>query len=151
MDQAIRINDDVTVGGQPSEAEIGELKYQGFRTVVNFREEGEEDQPISPSNEKEWVVAAEMEYLHLPVAQQGISAHAVDEFREKYPYLPKPIFAHCASGKRAGAMVMMRMACDQGMSGDETLAQAQRLGFQCDKPKLMQFVKEYVDSRTAAR
>ncbi|PQO43462.1 beta-lactamase hydrolase domain-containing protein [Blastopirellula marina] len=151
MDQAIRINEDVTVGGQLSEAEIGELKSQGFRTVVNFREDGEENQPATPAQEKEWAVAAEMEYLHLPVSQQGMSAQAVDEFREKYPYLPKPIFAHCASGKRAGAMVMMSMACDQGLSGDQTLEQAQQLGFQCDKPRLMQFVKEYVDSRTLAR
>ena len=31
----------------------------------------------------------------------------VDRFREKFPNLPKPVYAHCKSGKRAGAMVMM--------------------------------------------
>ncbi|MCC9607354.1 protein tyrosine phosphatase family protein [Blastopirellula sp. JC732] len=145
MNHCIKINDEVTVGPQPNEAEIEELKCQGFRTIVNFREDGEDNQPSALLNEKGWVVAAEMEYLHLPVSPQGMSPQAVDEFREKYPYLPKPIYAHCASGKRAGAMVMMRQACQHGMSGDETLEQAKRMGFQCDKPKLMEFVKNYVD------
>lgn len=145
MNHTIKINDEVTVGPQPNEAEIGELKYQGFRTIVNFREDGEEDQPMVPMQEKEWVVTAEMEYLHLPVSQQGLSVSAVDEFREKYPYLPKPIYAHCASGKRAGAMVMMHMACEQGLSGEETLAKAEQMGFECDKPRLMEFVKSYVN------
>ncbi|EAQ82762.1 beta-lactamase hydrolase domain-containing protein [Blastopirellula marina] len=148
MKNEIQINDDITVGPQPNEAEIGQLKLEGFRTIVNFREDGEDDQPITPSHEKDWVVAAEMEYLHLPVSMMTMSPQIVDEFRDKYQYLPKPIFAHCASGKRAGAMVMMHLACEQGMSGEETLKQAEELGFECDKPELIEFVKSYVDNHS---
>ncbi|EMI18623.1 hypothetical protein RMSM_04451 [Rhodopirellula maiorica SM1] len=80
---------------------------------------------------------------------QGISPEVVDRFREQYRKLPKPVFAHCKSGKRAGAMMMMHIAAEQGMSGEQTLEQAEKMGFECDQPELEQFVKNYVDSHVA--
>lgn len=142
----MKISDQVSVGPQPSEDEIRNLSQQGFRTVVNFRTEGEEEQPHSPQAEGEKVRSAGMEYLHLPVSMKAMGPELVDEFREKYPSLPKPVFAHCKSGKRAGAMVMMNMAVEQGMSGDQTLQKAKEMGFECDQPQLEQFVRQYVDS-----
>ncbi len=106
----MKISDQVSAGPQPSADEIRNLSQQGFRTVVNFRTEGEEEQPLSPQAEGEKVRSAGMEYLHLPVSMKAMGPELVDQFREKYPSLPKPVFAHCKSGKRAGAMVMMNMA-----------------------------------------
>ena len=46
-------------------------------------------------------------------------------------------------------MVMMHMAAEQGMTGEQTLTQAKKMGFECDQPQLEQFVKNYVDTRSA--
>ncbi len=108
MDKVMKISDQVTVGAQPSEDQIPQLGKQGFKSVVNFRTDGEEDQPLSPKAEK--VEAAGMTYLHIPVSMKSMGPEQVDQFREQYAALPKPVFAHCKSGKRAGAMVMMNMA-----------------------------------------
>lgn len=145
MNQSMKINDDVTVGPQPAESEISQLREQGFKSVVNFRTEGEDDQPMSPQAEEAEVKAADMRYLHIPVSMKSMGADVVDRFRQQYSDLPKPVFAHCKSGKRAGAMVMMHIACEQGMTGEQTLEKADQMGFECDQPQLRDFVKTYVD------
>lgn len=149
--QTMKINDQVSVGGQPSEEELQKLGQQGFKSIVNFRTEGEEEQPLSPHAEGEKVQGMNMDYLHIPVSMKAMGPELVDQFREQYPDLPKPVFAHCKSGKRAGAMVMMHMAVEQGMSGDQTLQKAKEMGFECDKPELEQFVRQYVDSHTQTK
>ena len=148
MDKVMKISDQVTVGAQPSEDQLQQLGQQGFKSVVNFRTDGEEDQPLSPKAEGEKVKAAGMTYLHVPVSMKSMGPEQVDQFREKYASLPKPVFAHCKSGKRAGAMVMMNMAIEHGMTGDQTLRKAKEMGFECDQPELEQFVKTYVDGHS---
>ena len=149
MEKVMKISDQVTVGAQPSEDQLHQLGKQGFKSVVNFRTEGEEDQPLTPKAEGETVTTAGMTYLHVPVSMKSMGPDQVDQFRAKYAALPKPVFAHCKSGKRAGAMVMMHMAVEQGMTGDQTLQQAEKMGFECDQPELKEFVRQYVDSHKA--
>lgn len=149
--QAMKINDQVTVGSQPSEDELQKLGQQGFRSVVNFRTQAEEEQPLTPQAEGKKVKSAGMEYLHIPVSMKAMGPELVDQFREKFADLPKPVFAHCKSGKRAGAMVMMHMAVEQGMTGEQTLQRAKEMGFECDQPELEQFVRQYVDSHTQTK
>lgn len=150
MSQRIKLNDQLTVGPQPSREEIEALPEQGFKTVINFRTDGEEDQPLSPSEEGAKVKAAGLEYLHVPVSMKSMDSGKVDKFREQLGTLPKPIFAHCKSGKRAGAMSMMHVAVETGMSGQQTLDKAEEMGFECDQPELEGFVKSYVDQRSAS-
>ncbi|WP_372716578.1 beta-lactamase hydrolase domain-containing protein [Novipirellula sp.] len=149
MSQRMKISDEITVGPQPSADEIEKIAAEGFASLINFRTAGEDDQPLSPDAEQQKVEANGLKYLHIPVSMQDMSPELVDRFREKFSELPKPVFAHCQSGKRAGAMVMMHMAAEQGMSGEQTLTQAKKMGFECDQPELEQFVKTYVDSRSA--
>ncbi len=151
MPKRMKFNDQLTVGPQPSENEIESLANEGFQSVINFRTPGEEDQPLSPEQEREKVKSAGMNYLHVPVSMEGMEMSRVDEFRKQYPSLPQPVFAHCKTGKRAGAMMMMHTAVEKGMSGEQALEQAKTMGFECDKPELEQFVKEYVNQRTEAK
>ncbi|WP_211435933.1 hypothetical protein [Candidatus Kuenenia stuttgartiensis] len=55
MKDRIKINDSVTSASQPSEEEIKKLPQQGFKSVVNLRASGEEDQPLSPKEEGDLV------------------------------------------------------------------------------------------------
>jgi len=146
MDSTMKINEQITVGPQPNKEEIYEFGREGFKTIVNFRTANEEGMPLSPQAEEKAVRAAGMEYCHVPVSMSLLDEKQVDEFREQIASLPKPVFAHCKSGKRAGAMVMMDKAVEKGMTGDQTLEKAEEMGFQCDKPELKQFVKDYVDT-----
>lgn len=149
MAESIKINDAVTVGPQPSQDQFEDLKAQGFQSVINFRTANEDEQPLSPDEEAAVAQSLGMTYKHIPVSMEAMSPNLVDEFRQSYSGLPKPVFAHCASGKRAGAMVMMHLASEQGMSGESTLNQAEEMGFECDQQELRQFVKSYVDEHSS--
>lgn len=146
MTDRMQINDELTVGGQPTEVEIQTLANDGYKSIVNFRTEGEDEQTLSPDEEKSKVVAAGMEYLHVPVSMDSIDQSKVDAFRKQLKSLPKPVFAHCKTGKRAGAMTMMHVAVETGMTGEQTLQTAEEMGFECDVPQLKEFVTTYVDS-----
>ena len=150
MQDTMKINDEVVVGPQPTAEEIRELSQQGFKSVINFREDDEKDQPISPFHEGAKVKAVNMDYLHLPVSESSMAPELVDQFREKYSKLPKPVFAHCKSGKRSGAMVMMHIAVENNMTGEQTLDKAKEMGFECDQPELVEFVKSYVNEHNNA-
>jgi len=141
-----KINDQITVSGQPTADDIAQLKSDGFRTIVNLRTEGEEDQPMRPEEERQAVEKAGMKYVHLPVSSAGMGPELVDKFRAQLAELPGPVLVHCAAGMRAGAFTMMATATKEGWSGDETLEKAKAMGFACEAPQLKQFVRSYVDT-----
>lgn len=63
MNDCIQLNDRLTVGAQPSVSQLERLREEGFRAIVNLRTEGEEDQPMSPEEERCRVEAAGLYYL----------------------------------------------------------------------------------------
>lgn len=146
MNDLMKINDQITVGGQPTAADIEQLKADGFRTIVNLRAAGEDDQPLSPDEEREVVENAGMKYIHLPVSSATMGPETVDQFREHYRNFEGPVLVHCHAGTRAGAFTMIATAVDEGWSGDDTLEKAEAMGFECKAPQLKQFVRSYVDT-----
>lgn len=145
LSKAIQINDEVTVGPQPSEEEIQQLADERFRAVVNFRAEEEEEQPFSPRQEGLKVRAAGMDYLNIPITVDSLGADVVDRFRRQFDSLAKPVYAHCGHGERAAALIMMHLARKQGLSGEQTLKKAEDMGLEYDSPELTQFIRTYVD------
>jgi uncharacterized protein (TIGR01244 family) len=146
MSERHKISDQVTVGAQVSEEEVKRLPQEGFRTVVNLREPGEQEQPISPDDERKIVEATGMKYVHIPVSGKDMKPELVDRFRQELKTLPGPVFAHCPKGKRAGAFAMMAAAVDAGWTGERTVETAEEMGFKCDTPQLKEFVTSYVDN-----
>lgn len=145
MQKTIKVNDQISVGGQPTENELKEFAQAGFKTVVNLRTPNEENQSLKPEEEGRVVKGSGMEYLHMPVSLDAMNETQVDDFRRHVTQLPAPIFVHCASGKRAGAFAMMHTALEQGLSGEQALQTAEQMGFECDQPRLREFVKNYID------
>ena len=144
MPDRIKFNDEITVGAQPSAAEIKAMASDGFRGIMNLRTYGEDMQEISPDQEEDIAREAGMEYIHIPVSMKKAGPELVDRFREEFRSMPKPVFVHCKLGKRAGAFVMMHTAAEQGMSGEDALKKAEEMGFECDQEEMKEFVKNYL-------
>ncbi len=152
MQEQIKINDRITSSSQPTEEEIKKLPLQGFKTVINLRATGEEDQPLSPEEEGKIVQGLGMKYLNIPVSMKdGIRPEQVDRFRQEIEALPAPIFVHCSKGKRAGAFCMMYVAVKEGMTGEEAIQKSMSKGFACDMPQLKEFFRNYIDQRRNTR
>jgi len=149
MPDRMKINEAITIGAQPSEAELKAMAEDGVKAVINLRADGEDMQPMPPEAEGKKVQAFGMKYITLPVAIKEAGPDLVDRFRQALAETPKPVFVHCRLGKRAGAFVMMDQAVQQGWSGQQTLDMAEDMGFECDNEDMEQFVKDYIDSRAA--
>jgi uncharacterized protein (TIGR01244 family) len=143
-----QITHDVSIGPQPSEQDLQQLAKDGVKTVINLRVENEQEGQLSPMDEGQMARDLGMEYLHIPVIGDQIREGQVDEFRNAVENLPKPVYVHCAKGKRAATLSLMDRAVCEGWSGKETLAQAKKQGFDLN-PNLEKFVREYVDARKA--
>ncbi|MCB4824659.1 beta-lactamase hydrolase domain-containing protein [Roseicella aerolata] len=112
------------------------MAQEGFKTVVNLRTAGEQNQPLSPEAEGEVARKAGLDYLHIPVASTDPRPEQVEQFREKLSGLPGPVLVHCASGKRSGAFAILQLATQEGLSGEDALARARTLGFDWKSPEL---------------
>ena len=69
----------ITIGDQPTEADLTQLKQEGYTGVVNLRNDGEPEQPLSTTEEGNKVRALGMDYLHYgvgsaPLTDQGVTA-----------------------------------------------------------------------------
>ena len=70
----------IAIGDQPTEADLAELKKQGFSGIVNLRNDGEPDQPMNPSQEGEKARALGLDYLHYGVGGAPLSARGSPPF-----------------------------------------------------------------------
>ncbi|MDN3515669.1 MAG: protein tyrosine phosphatase family protein [Candidatus Brocadia sp.] len=146
MKDRIKTSDRITSASQPSKEEIEKLPQQGFKSVINLRASGEEDQPLSPKDEEFLVRKCGMKYLHIPVSmKEGIKPGLVDQFCKEIELLPTPVFVHCHTGKRAGAFTMMHVGLKEGLTGEEALQKAMSIGFACDMPQLKDFFINYIN------
>jgi uncharacterized protein (TIGR01244 family) len=148
MQQPVSVNETFSVGrDQPRPGEIGAIADHGYRSLVNLRAAGEDGQTMTPDEEAAEARAAGLSYLHLPVRSDRLAEEDVDEFRRMVSDLPAPVFVHCASGKRSGAMTLMHVGVESGMSGQEVLDRARSLGFDWDTAGIQELVRRYVDAR----
>ena len=146
MAHRIRIDDGLSVDtGQPTREELERLAQDGFKTVVNLRTAGEQNQPLSPEAEGEVARKAGLDYLHIPVVSTDPRPEQVDQFREK-------LSEYAGAGARPlrfrEAVWCVRHSPSRQSAravGEEALAKARMLGFDWKSPELRtRFVTRYL-------
>jgi uncharacterized protein (TIGR01244 family) len=125
----------IAIGDQPSEADLAELKKQGFSGVVNLRNDGEPDQPLNPSQEGEKARAAGLDYLHYgvgaaPLSESGVTS--VCEFIEQHAQGANKVLVHCRRGPRAVALVLLQQARANKWTASEVVAKGKAMGLEVD-------------------
>ncbi len=130
----------------PEPEALQQAASRGMKSVVNFRASGEKG-GLSPEEEHQQAERLGLNYLHHPVTSDSLDTALVDDFRRSLDDLPQPVFLHCASGKRAGAMTLMALAADKGWDGDTALQEGKARGIDLTEEKIGQFVKSYADEK----
>jgi uncharacterized protein (TIGR01244 family) len=125
----------ITVGDQPTEADLTELKREGYTGVVNLRNEGEPDQPMSPMDEGNKVRALGMDYVHYgvgsaPLTVQGVKA--VCDFIDEHSQEPEKVLVHCRRGPRGIALLLLQQARAQKWNNAEVFAKGKEMGLELD-------------------
>jgi uncharacterized protein (TIGR01244 family) len=139
MFTAIRVSDRISVGGQPSEADLDRLAERGFQAVINLRTDDEANLPISPESERTYAESVGLSYRRLPITSAGLRPHQVEAFRAIARRLPAPIYVHCGAGQRASAISVL--AEGVGETADAALLEAARQGIAVPGPDVQTFVR----------
>ena len=134
-----RIDATVACAGATPPTAMAELKARGFVSIINFRTEGEPG-----ANVKEGRAAAEgvgLKYYHLPFRQ------ATPEVTETFlkavaDPVNQPVFIHCGSANRVGAMWLIKRVKVDGWSVEAATDEAQAIGLR--SAALKAFALEYV-------
>lgn len=124
--QLKRVLDRVAIADQPTEDDLRAVKESGFVAVVNLRNHGEPEQPLSPVAEGEKARELGLDYLHVgvggaPLTRDG--AVAVMEFIELHSKRGN-VLVHCRKGGRAAALVALREAVHREWDAEQAAARA---------------------------
>jgi uncharacterized protein (TIGR01244 family) len=137
----------IAIGDQPSEADLAELKKQGFSGIINLRNDGEPEQPMNPSQEGEKARALGLEYLHYgvggaPLSEPGVTA--VCDFIDQHGQGASKVLVHCRRGPRAVALVLLQQARANKWSASEVVAKGKAMGLEVEGG-LKMLVESYVN------
>jgi uncharacterized protein (TIGR01244 family) len=139
----LQVTPEFCTAGQPRPEHFEYLKGRGVKAVLNLRTPGEHRE----AEERAEVERLGMKYFNIPVVYREPTDAQVDEFL-KITDDPanRPMLIHCTAAIRAGTFWMIRRIVRDGMSYDDALAEARKVGL-VNAPHLEEFVKEYLSRR----
>jgi uncharacterized protein (TIGR01244 family) len=145
------ITTQIAIGDQPTEADLSELKKQGFSGVVNLRNDGEPEQPMGTSQEGEKARALGLDYLHYGVGAAPLSPKGVKgvcDFIDQHTHGSQRVLVHCRRGPRAAALVLLHQARANHWNAAEAFAKGKAMGLDVDgglKTLVESYLKETAD------
>jgi uncharacterized protein (TIGR01244 family) len=126
---SVRVNELISVAGQPDTADFADFAARGFAGVINARPDGEE--PGQPGNavEKAAAAAAGLSYGFVPVKGPEITEADIRAFQAAMAAAKGPVLAHCKGGTRALTLYALGEVLDGRMRSADIEAFGQSHGF----------------------
>ncbi|QEH33573.1 Beta-lactamase hydrolase-like protein [Aquisphaera giovannonii] len=143
------VTSSITIADQPTAEDLLDCKYEGYVGVVNLRNDGEPEQPLSTSAEGDRVRAVGLEYQHYGVGGKPLSDPGVAEvcdFIDRLAAGEGKVLVHCRKGPRAAALVLIQQARANHWTAAEALEKGPAMGLQVDGP-LRAMVVDYLEKR----
>ena len=122
-----QINDQMSVAGQISPADVADLKAAGYTTIINNRPDDEIPGQPQSAEIAAAAQAAGVAYHHIPLGREGVSAELVAQTREALAASRGPVFAFCRSGTRSTTLWALSQAGER--PAEEIIAAAANAGY----------------------
>ena len=123
----------ITIGDQPTEDDLKSLKEHGYVGVINLRNDGEPEQPLSTTAEGAMVRALGLEYLHYGVGGAPLTEAGVKSVRDFLDHhVAGKVLVHCRKGGRAAALVVLQQAKLHHWTADEAITKGKAMGLEVD-------------------
>lgn len=137
LSKASSLDGRIWIASQPTAKDLPAIAEKGVKLVVNLR----------PSSEIDWDEAGSvrelgMRYLQIPVTVDTLSERDVDAFVAALADpANQPVFVHCHSANRAGALWALYRIRRDGLGLEEAIGEAKTAGMR--SPKLEEFVRAH--------
>lgn len=122
-----RVDAVLMCGGATGDEAFGALKKEGFASVINLRQADEPGVDIQKSRAA--AQAAGLKYIHVPVNGSAPAEASVEEFlRAVQDRANQPMYIHCASANRVGAMWLIKRIVVDGWDVARATEEARAIG-----------------------
>jgi protein tyrosine phosphatase (PTP) superfamily phosphohydrolase (DUF442 family) len=138
-----RARADVACGGATEIATLASLQGDGFRTIVNLRMASEPGADLDGHLAEARRLA--LDHVHIPFDGQRPEPQAVDRFLEVMAGATYPVYVHCLSANRVGAMWLAKLTLQDGCAVEPALVEAHTIGLK--NAALEAFMLSYIAAR----
>jgi uncharacterized protein (TIGR01244 family) len=137
-----RVDATVACAGATPVQALPELKKNGFVSVINFRMP--EEQGANIDEAKATAAQVGLKYIHLP--HQTPTPEIAEAFLKAVADpANQPVYIHCASANRVGAMWFIKRVKLDGWNTDRAMKEAEAIGLRA--PALKEFALNYVGAK----
>jgi uncharacterized protein (TIGR01244 family) len=138
-----RVDATVSCSGAIDPTAYGDLKKDGFVSVINLRLPSEPGANVDASRVA--AAGAGLKYIHLPFNTAQPDAAVVDRFLAAVADpLNQPVLVHCGSANRVGGVWMIKRVLQDGWAVDRARAEAEAIGL--NSPQMAAFAMEYINA-----
>lgn len=131
----------IACGGATETSALDALKADGFKSVINLRLASEQGANIEENQAK--AKALGLNYFHLPLSGSAPDPKVVDQFLEIVAnQANQPVYIHCASANRAGAVWMVKRVLRDGWTVERATTEAKAIGLTA--APLEKFALDYI-------
>jgi uncharacterized protein (TIGR01244 family) len=131
----------VACGGATETAALEGLKKDGFKAVINLRQASERGANIDENKAKANELG--LRYIHIPFNTAAPESKTVDDFLATISdKANQPVFIHCASANRVGAVWLVKRVMQDGWPVEKATQEAKLIGL--SNPALEQFALKYI-------
>jgi len=137
-----RVDATIGCGGATDTSALPTLKKEGFVSVINLRLASEAGANVEES--KRAAEALGLKYFHLPFDAAAPDSKIVETFLASVANKAnQPVFIHCGSANRVGAVWMIKRVLQDGWTVDRARTEAQAIGLA--SPQLEAFATTYIN------
>jgi uncharacterized protein (TIGR01244 family) len=137
-----RVNATVACGGATEPSALAALAAEGFKSVINLRLGSEP----GVADEAGVVEKAGLTYIHLPMDPMAPEDATAEQFLEAIANpAHQPVYVHCASANRVGAVWAIKRVVQDGWPRDRAIAEGEAIGMK--SPAMLAFVNRFLDAR----
>jgi uncharacterized protein (TIGR01244 family) len=140
-----RVNKQICTGGQPTMAELENLKAEGVKSIINLRV------PTEYNSEEESAKAKTLglRYFNIPFSGKDPQDEAVDEFLKVMNDKENlPVFIHCHTANRVGGFWLIRRVLVDGWTLEKAEEEAKQVGLR--NAKTREFALSYIERHQKA-
>jgi uncharacterized protein (TIGR01244 family) len=136
-----RVDATVGCGGAVDPSAMSALRKEGYVSVINLRLPNEEGANVDAGRAA--AQSAGLKYIHLPFNAASPDPKVVSDFLGAVADKSnQPVFIHCGSANRVGAVWMIKRVLQDGWAVDRAQTEAEAIGLQ--NPQLLAFANTYI-------
>jgi protein tyrosine phosphatase (PTP) superfamily phosphohydrolase (DUF442 family) len=141
---ACQIAPGVVTGGQPTPDDLERFRAAGGSIVLDLRDPMEP----RPMDEPVLAVGLGLEYVNVPVSSGSLTDQTIERVLGVLRGSEgRTVLVHCASGSRVGGALLPYLMLDQGLSEEDAVGQAMRIGLR--SAELLEWAVDYANRKKA--